>query len=208
MFVYDAEIIKAIQGKGESRVDGIEYCEGWHDYEGMGISVVCGYDYYTDRYRVFMEDNFEELRDVFREHPGPFVGFNNIGFDNRLLRANDIFPDDGRCYDILKEIWVSAGLAPEFQYPSHIGYGLDDVLQVNFNGLQKSGNGAQAPVLWQLKQYAQVVDYCLDDVRLTKKVLDEILKTGRLINPKGLGCVDYCLDDVRLTKEVLVLPRP
>lgn len=185
MFVYDCEIIKAIQSKNEDRLKGIEYCDGWQDHENMGISVVCGYDYFTDRYRVFMADNLINLQAVLLDHPGPLVGFNNIGFDNKLLRANGLKVDDSKCYDILKEIWISDGLSPEFQYPSHIGYSLDDLLLANFTGIAKSGHGAMAPVLWQQKRYAEVVDYCLEDVRLTKKVLDRILRSGRLLNPKN-----------------------
>jgi hypothetical protein len=38
--VFDLEIIKAIPPKDAAdRLDGIEYCNGWTDYQGMGISV-------------------------------------------------------------------------------------------------------------------------------------------------------------------------
>lgn len=194
MFIYDAEIIKAIQGKNEDRIQRIEYCEGWQDHKNMGISVVCGYDYFTDRYRVFMADNFTALQGVLLAHPGPLIGFNNIGFDNKLLRANGIAIADEKCYDILSEIWKADGLTAWFEYPTHIGYSLNNILSSNFPNLQKSGHGALAPVLWQQKQYAEVVDYCLEDVRLTKKVLDKILRTGNLINPKN--------------GNVLKIPRP
>jgi hypothetical protein len=138
MFVYDAEIIRAIQNKNEARLYGIEYCAGWHDFENMGISVVCGYDYLTDRYRVFMQDNFDELQDIFADcRNAPFVGFNSIAFDNNLFRANNIRIDDNQCYDILREIWISDGLDPDFEYPSHLGYGLNDTLKANFTGIQK-----------------------------------------------------------------------
>jgi len=30
--VYDIEIVKAIRGRDEPRLDGIEYCDGWHDH--------------------------------------------------------------------------------------------------------------------------------------------------------------------------------
>lgn len=195
MFIYDCEIVKAISSKNEEMLQGIEYCKGWQDHENMGLSVVCGYDYNTMRFRVFMKDNFGELQMIFEHQNGPFVGFNNIGFDNKLLRANGIEINDSKCYDILKEIWVANGLGPEFEYPSHIGYGLDAVLNVNFPGIKKSGHGALAPVQWQRKQYAQVVDYCLEDIRLTKKVLDKILTSGKLVDPVS-------------KEKILIIPRP
>ena len=61
IIVYDIEIAKAIQGRGEQRVDGIEYCKGWRDFKGMGIACICAYDYHTMAYRVFMEDNIQEF---------------------------------------------------------------------------------------------------------------------------------------------------
>lgn len=188
------EIIKAIPNKDGSKEPGIEYCEGWHDHYAMGISVVCGYDYDTGRFRVFMKDNFEELQEIFVKNHGPFVGFNNIGFDNQVLRANSIHINDERCYDILKEIWVASGLTSNFQHPSHLGFSLDDVLSSNFKGIQKSGHGSFAPILWQKKQYAKVVDYCLNDIKCTKEVLDQILYRGLLKSPK--------------TGEILNIPRP
>lgn len=185
MFIYDAEIVKAIQGKNEAVIPGIKYCQGWRDFDNMGISVVCGYDYRTERYRIFMEDNMDELRAIFDDKDNfPFVGFNSKGFDNKLLVANNVNVNDMLCYDILQKVWVADGLEPEFRYPSHIGYGLDDIVKVNFNRA-KSGHGALAPVQWQRREYGSVVDYCLEDVRLTKMVMDQILLKGTLINPKN-----------------------
>jgi len=186
MLIYDCEIIKAIEDKRHPKQEGIEYCDGWQDHANMGISCVCCYDYDTGRYRVFLNDNDEGwdlLQYAFNHNSGPLVGFNNIGFDNKLLRANEFVVDDSHCYDILQQIWVADNLTPEFHYPSHIGYSLDAVLSANFPNLQKSGHGALAPVLWQQGRLGQVIDYCLEDIRLTKKVLDKILKTGRLLNP-------------------------
>lgn len=182
MIIYDAEIEKAIESKSHRRQEGIEYCEGWKDFEGMGLTVVCAYDYVTDRYRVFMEDNLHDFAELIGA-ADLLVGFNSIPFDNQLLRAQGLFVDDGRCYDLLREIWIGAGLAPEFEYPSHIGYGLDDVCKANF-GVSKTGHGALAPVDWQRGRYGSVTDYCLADVALTKKLLDKVIRSGWLISPK------------------------
>lgn len=60
MLVFDTEIIKAILGKKEEQIPGIEYCEGWKDFVGMGISVVGAYDFVENKFRVFLEDNLNE----------------------------------------------------------------------------------------------------------------------------------------------------
>lgn len=62
--VYDCEIKKAILGKKETAIEGIEYCKGWGDHAGMGVSVTGVYDSGENRYRVFCDDNAEELYDL------------------------------------------------------------------------------------------------------------------------------------------------
>ena len=189
MIIYDCEIIKAILGKKDTAKEGIDYCDGWRDFKGMGISVICTYDYTTDRYGAFCEDNFDDFRDLISESNGPIVGFNSLAFDNRLCEANNIDVSNEKSYDILVEIWKAVGLQPEFQFPSHIGYGLDAVVEANF-GLGKTGHGANAPIQWQAGEYGSVIRYCLDDVWLTKKVLDRIIRMGVLKNPKDKKYID------------------
>jgi len=123
MIIYDCEIFAGIESKPEKRFDDIQYCNGWRDFEGMGLTVVGVYDYWEDRYRVFMEDNFHDFMAMLISQNAPFVGFNSIPFDNQLLRANGFVLDDVNCYDILREVWVAAGLGPEFKISTHTGYG-------------------------------------------------------------------------------------
>lgn len=183
--IFDCEIIKAIPPKNASeRIPGIEYCEGWRDFKNMGISVICAYDYVEDRYRVFERDNFDELQEllVIRK---TIVGFNSIGFDAPLCEANGIAVPvlTTEHYDILAEIWEGAGLEREFRYPSHVGFSLDACCKANF-GTEKSGHGALAPVDWQQGKYGKVIDYCLNDVRLTKQLLDQIITHGYIRDPR------------------------
>lgn len=187
MLIYDIEIKKAIPSKNKPRLEDIDYCEGWTDYGNMGISVVCVYDYATDRYRVFTDSNKDEFF-LLLDSSDVIVGFNNIGFDNNIINTCwDMMPED-KCYDILREIWAGAGLSPDFNRETHSGYGLDDVCGVNF-GLQKSGNGAMTPVEWQRGLYGNVIDYCLYDVKLTKLLLDKIISDGYVRNPKSPGTI-------------------
>jgi hypothetical protein len=184
MLVYDCEIIKAIQGKGESKLEGIEYCSGWRDFSGMGISCIGAYDYVEGRYRMFLEDNFSEFQALLNSRK-VLVGFNSISFDNLLISANGFtIPAETEQYDILVEVWKAAGLAPEFKYPSHIGYGLADCCKCNF-GTGKTGSGGSAPVEWQRGEFGKVIDYCLNDVKLTVQLLQQIMLHGELKNPKN-----------------------
>ena len=186
MIIYDIEIRKAIQNKGEELRPGIKYCDGWQDHVNMGVSCICAYDYTTDRYRTFFEDNMDEFSVLIYDQDR-VVGFNNIEFDNKVIAANGIVDEqliNSKSYDILRQIWTACDLGPKFEYPSHIGYGLDAVVKANGLAGGKTGHGAIAPVDYQEGKYGSLVDYCLADVWLTKKVLDKIIRTGTLISPK------------------------
>jgi len=188
--VYDCEIVNAIQGRKEEKLPGINYCKGWRDFEGMGISVVCAYDYLEDRYRLFEKDNADEFASLI-ESRELLIGFNSITFDNQLIYRNwrkDI--DPARCYDILREAWAGAGLGPVFAPSTHGGYSLDAMAEANL-GQKKSGHGALAPVQWQRGERGAVIDYCLQDIALTKKLFDKVLATGSLVNPKRAGELIY-----------------
>ena len=184
MIVYDCEIVKGILGKDEKPREGIEYCEGWRDFPNMGLSCIGAFDYVTRQYRVFCQDNFYAFQEL-ADTADIVVGFNSIGFDNKLCAANDIYISDSKSYDILVEVWKGAGLGPLFEYPSHIGFGLDAICEANL-GLKKSGHGALAPVLWQQGKIGEVIDYCLNDVRMTVNLLNFIIAGGRIRDPRDI----------------------
>ena len=176
--IYDCEIVRAIPKKGEPRIDGIEYCEGWRDFANMGISVICAYDYADAEYRVFCRDNWAQFAALAPERN--IVSFNGRAFDDRLCEASGLAI--ATHYDILVETWAAAGLGPEFSFRTHAGYGLDALGRANHIG-GKSGHGALAPVQWQRGEIGAVIDYCLRDVMITKRLLDEIIGTRKLTSP-------------------------
>lgn len=174
MLVFDSEIKKAILGRGENQIPGIEYCEGWKDFVGMGISVVGVYDFVENKYRVFLEDNLNELQ-VLIENSEFIIGFNNENFDNKLLVAHGINIPEEKSFDLLKAIKEVTG--------TFKGLGLGAICEANFR-TSKNGDGAHAPILWQQKQYGKVIDYCLNDVNMTLNILNRIMEIGYLIDPR------------------------
>jgi len=180
MLIYDCEIKKAIQGRKEPRAEGIEYCKGWDDHAGMGISCITAYDYRERRFRVFLEDNFDEFQTLVKERL--VIGFNSINFDDKLCAANGL--EVTTEYDVLVELWAAAGLGPKFNYRTHGGFGLDACGSVNFHR-NKTGSGANAPVWWQRKLFGRTIDYCLEDSNLTKMLVDKIIEADGLADPRN-----------------------
>ena len=180
MLVYDIEIVKAIQRKDEEKIDGIEYCEGFHDHANAGISVICAYDWDIRRYRVFTAEAFTVFETLANDRL--LAGFNSISFDDAVCAASaGINVTTG--YDLLRECWIADGLSPEFEGESHGGYGLDALAKAN-RLYGKTGHGAVAPVDWQQGRYGSVIDYCLEDVRLTAKLIHRVIVGEPLISPK------------------------
>jgi len=193
--VYDIEIKKAIPEAKSPAIPEIDYCAGWQDFENMGIAVVGVYDYWTGSPRVFCSDNLPDFYTLCQTRK-QLVGFNNIRFDNALLEANGYPLKKTQCYDILQAVWQAAGLGPEFDKTTHLGFGLEACSRANFN-TGKTGYGGHAPILWQQGKIGQVIDYCLNDVMRTVDLLDRIAALGGLFDPR----------DARQFLPVLDLPR-
>ncbi|MBS4068975.1 MAG: hypothetical protein KGZ62_10260 [Sulfurimonas sp.] len=191
MLIYDVEIENAVLSHGEEYIPGVKYCAGWYDFSGMGISCICAYDYKTMQYRVFCQDNINIFQKLIDEHD-IIVGFNNHNFDDKLCLANGIIIPEVKSYDILKQIWLGAGLGTEYEYNRHRGYSLNAVLKANISGAGKSGIGANAPIDWQNGKIGTVIDYCIADVWNTKLLLDLIISTGELRDPKTLNTIQVC----------------
>jgi hypothetical protein len=92
-------------------------------------------------------------------------------------------PPTALCYDTLAELWVAAGLGRTFAGAKHGGFSLDRAAEVNF-GKHKTGNGAFAPVDWQRGNIGTVIDYCLEDVRLTRLLFERMSRDGFAIDPR------------------------
>jgi hypothetical protein len=177
MFIFDIEIKHGIPPKNPAeRRDDLIYCAGWEDYQNMKIACIGVWDYKTDSSRIFGEHEIKDFQKFIDSHD-KVVGFNNNRFDNNVLRANGVVIHANKSYDILSEDFTALG---SFQK----GCRLDDIVKANFPSCAgKTGSGADAPELWQKGFYTKVIDYCLNDVRLTKMILDRILRFGYINDP-------------------------
>ena len=179
MLIYDIEIVNAIPDRNRPNEPGIEYCEGWNDHANMGVSVIGAYDAIEDRFRVFTKESFGDFETLASNRH--VIGFNSIHFDDQVLKANGV--NVTTHWDLLQELWVAAGLGRTFEYPSHAGFGLNATALANgFGG--KTGWGGHAPVQWQRGEYGNVIDYCLEDVRLTWRLVKQVLEVGALRDPR------------------------
>jgi hypothetical protein len=186
MIVFDAEIEKAISLDG-IKEPGIEYCNGFHDFENMGISVICAYDYDEKCSRVFLGDNLDDFKCLVQhtiDQGEMVIGFNSIDFDNKLCAANGIRIPKKNTYDLLVEIWRSAGLPTTYNPEFHKGYSIAKCAEANRIDVDKRHDSARAPMDFQKGRIGKVIDHCMTDVMMLKRLIDQVRFVGGLYDPK------------------------
>lgn len=174
LLCYDLEIIKAIPPKNvNDKIPGIEYCGGWADFEGMGISVIgCCWIQISGNGRVSMIDPMALIGDKYGlakfagmvDYADGVVGFNSRQFDDQLMTSNGV--PVLTTYDLLQEIRIAAyGSADYRDCPKGHSYSLGKIAAAN--GLAKTGDGANAAIQWQQGHHGEVIEYCKNDVAIT-----------------------------------------
>jgi len=174
--VVDVEIQKCIGQEGL----------GWNDTDKLGISVAVVYEFKSDRYLVYGDTPQEEERLQRRLMKADRIsGFNIWKFDFpcifRLPGRERVFPLLSKTDDLLRRIWLSLGLDPESFGAKHRGWGLDNVAMSTI-GQGKTGNGADAPKWYQAGDWAKLVEYCMDDVRIERDLALFVDKYGYVLN--------------------------
>ena len=178
---------------------------GWNNKAALGLSIGGAYSYRAQRILWFDSHTLESMLIQWVDEQPLLVGFNSLAFDFPLFRAvlraranalrGDPQPGEltiervhGRAeaanlhtlcdafkalaatgYDILHEVWQVAGRSFERGLNS-----LDALCAANNLG-QKTGTGAHAPKLWQQGEIAAVLNYCTQDILLTKALFELIL---------------------------------
>jgi DEAD/DEAH box helicase domain-containing protein len=142
---------------------------GIKDPTSLDISLLAIYDYTTDQYSSFLEDELNKLWPIL-EKADMLIGFNSDGFDIPLL--NKYYSGDLnkiKSLDLLTEIRKSIGRRVSLQ----------KVAQGTL-GENKSGNGLEAITWWRNGEIEKVRQYCIQDVKVTKKIYDYAIKNNGL----------------------------
>lgn len=159
----------------------------WGAWSAMGISVGVAFDYKTMDYKIFMEDNLQELRSLLAGSD-LIVGFNIKGFDLPLIAAHTHPVEKNpnlEIYDMLFKSRESLGWKEGDKFPN--GLRLDNHLEETFGkSNMKTEDGADAPIFWQQKKFGRLVSYCLADVKREKMLFEHIV-SGKPVKTKAHG---------------------
>lgn len=142
---------------------------GSNDPASLTLACVCIHDSLTNTYTSYLESDLKKLWPIL-EKTDILIGFNSDHFDIPIL--NKYYSGDLRhlkSIDLMKEIKKKLGRR----------IGLNAVAEATL-GKKKSGEGSDANIWWRNGEKQKVVDYCIDDVRLTRELYDFALTNGKV----------------------------
>ncbi len=134
---------------------------GGYFTDKLDVSVVVAYFYENDEYVSYLEEDLPKLFNRLEKN-GRIIGYNSIGFDIPILNKyymGDLFQIAQ--LDMLAKIHTSLGYRIK----------LDSVAEATI-GAGKSAHGLMAVKWWKEGKIQEVIDYCRQDVKVTKEVYE------------------------------------
>jgi DEAD/DEAH box helicase domain-containing protein len=143
---------------------------GWQNAHLMRVSVAVIFDTADDRFHIFYEDKIQDLIDYLKK-ADLIIGFNIKNFDYRVLSAyanNDL--TSLPTFDILEDIY------------NRLGFRLSlDHLATETLECGKTADGLQALEWFRHGEMEKLVEYCRQDVIVTRDLFQYGLENGTLI---------------------------
>jgi DEAD/DEAH box helicase domain-containing protein len=130
---------------------------GRTQFHKLGVSAGVAYRYDTDEYLVVTEDEVDQLVELLCD-ADLVVGYNIKGFDYEVLRGyTDRDLQQLPTLDLMFDLENRLGFRPK----------LDSVV-VPTLGEGKSADGLQALEWWRNGEMDKIIEYCREDVRVTR----------------------------------------
>lgn len=145
--VIDVETQKLVQEVG-----------GWDHIDKLGISVACAYDSKTDEFLAFRENELKKLIELCEERL--VVGYNIRGFDLPVMVPYGLDPKRLDVFDLMYDL--EALTRRRFLKLESVARGT--------LGTGKSADGLMAVEWWRSGQVQKIIDYCMQDVKVTRDV--------------------------------------
>lgn len=145
--VIDVETQKLVQEVG-----------GWEHVDKLGISVACAYDSKTDQFLSFLEKDLKVLIELCEERL--IVGYNVRGFDLLTLVPYGLKIKGLDVFDIMYDL--EALTRQKYLKLESVARGT--------LGSGKMADGLQAVQWWKSGEVQKIIEYCTQDVKITRDV--------------------------------------
>jgi len=137
--------------------------------EEMEVSVVCLYDSNSKQYLSFTEDKLDDMWSYF-QNADMIVTYNGDYFDIPVLKKYAPFDLTAINHlDMFQKMREATGKK----------IGLNGIAETTL-GIKKSGHGLDAVAWWNSGEIQKIIDYCIQDVKVTEAVYNHALKNGEL----------------------------
>lgn len=149
---------------------------GWKNFKQLEVSVACAYDSKTDKFYSYTEDKMGELVELCKERL--LIGYNLIGFDLPIMEKYGLPPvADLDVFDIMLDVHNVSG----WRFVK-----LDKIATATL-GVGKSADGLMAVEWWKEGKVDKIIEYCLQDVQVTRDVFLHGLNKGSIKIEKAEG---------------------
>lgn len=148
---------------------------GWGHIDKLKISVACAFDSKTGETLVFTEDEIPKLNDLCEDRL--VVGYNIRGFDLIILQAYGLNLHKLDVFDIMYDLQTLT--RQKFLK-------LESVAQGTLNA-GKSADGLLAVEWWKQGKIDKIIEYCKQDVLVTKDIFEYGRKKGEVKIRKADG---------------------
>ena len=141
---------------------------GWGHIDKLKISVACAYDSKTDQMMHFLEHEIAKLNDLCEERL--VIGYNIRGFDLIILQAYGLDLSRLDVFDIMYDVQTLT--RQKFLK-------LETLAQGTLNA-GKSADGLMAVEWWKKGEIDKIIEYCKQDVQVTRDVFEHGRKHGHV----------------------------
>ncbi len=141
---------------------------GWGHIDKLKISVACAFDSKTQKMLTFRENEIGALNDLCEERL--VVGYNIRGFDLIILQAYGLDLSKVDAFDLMYDL--QALTRQKFLK-------LEVVAQATL-GTGKSADGLMAVEWWKKGEIDKIIQYCQQDVEVTKDIFEYGRKNGHV----------------------------
>jgi len=139
---------------------------GWENVDKLEVSVACAYDSKTDQLLSFKENELDRFVELCEKRL--VIGYNIRGFDLPVLASYGLQSKKLDIFDIMYDL--EALTRQRFLKLEAVARGT--------LGTGKSADGLLAVEWWKKGEIQKIVDYCIQDVKVTRDIFEFGRKNG------------------------------
>ncbi len=175
---------------------------GWGNIEDMGMSIGVIWDTTDEKFHIYIEHQIQEMVDHFHR-ADQIVGFNHVGFDYRVVSGARHSGTNDRS-QLHTELAGLNNFDMLVELKKLLGHRLKlESIARSTLGIGKSADGLQALRWYKEGKLDKIIEYCKDDVEITRDVHRYALENGKLYydSRSGIKTVELEWDNLPAKKE-------